>query len=50
MAQVGVIEAEVRRRPGVELTQVWHDLRREVESAAAASRSPCGCTGSGWTG
>ncbi|MBT2401863.1 WYL domain-containing protein [Streptomyces sp. ISL-100] len=28
---VSVVEAEVRRRPGVELNQVWNDLRREVE-------------------
>ncbi|GAB2618182.1 YafY family protein [Streptomyces capparidis] len=31
LARVDVVEAEVRRRTGVELTEVWHDLRREVE-------------------
>ncbi|MFH8371127.1 helix-turn-helix transcriptional regulator [Streptomyces sp. NPDC018031] len=31
LSQVSVAEAAARRRPGVELTQVWHDLRRQVE-------------------
>ncbi|MGI5346845.1 helix-turn-helix transcriptional regulator [Streptomyces sp. CA-250714] len=31
LSQVSVLEAEARRRPGMELPQVWQDLRREVE-------------------
>ncbi|MGW2635188.1 helix-turn-helix transcriptional regulator [Streptomyces chattanoogensis] len=31
LSQVSVLEAEARHRPGTELTQVWHDLRRQVE-------------------
>ncbi|MFI1678188.1 helix-turn-helix transcriptional regulator [Streptomyces sp. NPDC020607] len=38
LSQVSVLEAEARRRPGVELTQVWHDLRREVEDRGVGVR------------
>ncbi|MDQ0846908.1 hypothetical protein [Streptomyces sp. V1I6] len=31
LSQVNVIATAVRRRLGVELTQVWHDLRRDAE-------------------
>ncbi|CAL9523729.1 hypothetical protein SUDANB176_03904 [Streptomyces sp. enrichment culture] len=35
LARVGVLEAAARRRPGVELAQVWHGLRRGVEDRGA---------------
>ncbi|MFI6943171.1 helix-turn-helix transcriptional regulator [Streptomyces sp. NPDC050418] len=35
LAHVGVLDAEVRRRPGVGLSDVWHALRREVEERGA---------------
>lgn len=38
LSRVGVVEAEARRRPGVELARVWHDLRREVEDRGAGVR------------
>ncbi|QNP67786.1 helix-turn-helix transcriptional regulator [Streptomyces genisteinicus] len=38
LSQVGVLEAEARRRPGIELAQVWHHLRREVEDRSTGVR------------
>ncbi|MGW9176872.1 helix-turn-helix transcriptional regulator [Streptomyces decoyicus] len=38
LSRVSVLEAEARRRSGVELTHVWHDLRREVEDRSIGAR------------
>ncbi|MFD3423038.1 helix-turn-helix transcriptional regulator [Streptomyces decoyicus] len=38
LSRVSVLEAEARRRSGVELTHVWHDLRREVEDRSIGVR------------
>lgn len=38
LAQVRVLEAAAHRRPGVELAQVWHILRREVEDRTTGVR------------
>ncbi|MET7795556.1 helix-turn-helix transcriptional regulator [Streptomyces decoyicus] len=38
MSQVSVVEAQARRRPGMELPQVWHELRRQVEDRSVGVR------------
>ncbi|MEV6202699.1 YafY family protein [Streptomyces sp. NPDC051771] len=38
LARVILLEAEARRRPGLELAHVWHDLRREVEDRGIGVR------------